>query len=173
MSLLESEVRPGREISCTAEANPEQPTPTQNKNETPSQPAKQRNKRTEEQRFVRRERRRRAKDRKRARLEAASSKIQEIPRLPLQRGPTIGTAANVAPLPFNRLDMPPPPNAGAWLDEFGEHLYQVAYGVEPMHYFTSETPDPAPHHSQHNFYFQTMPPGLGGEAELEDGEIYS
>ena len=127
MSLLERERQRSREKSVTAA-----PVPPQRTAEVPPLPRAQippqsearsstqkipsvtarsvkKRERTEAQLAVRRERNKRKSERKRARKEAAAlSEAKEIPRLPLQDVSRFGTAANKAPLPFNRLEMPRP-----------------------------------------------------------------
>jgi hypothetical protein len=66
---------------------------------------RQKRRRTEEELAVRRERRKRAKERKRAVRNESLSEAKEVQRVPLQDMSRFGTAANRAPLPFNRLEM--------------------------------------------------------------------
>lgn len=127
----------------------------------------------------RREQRRRSSAKKRTmRLAALSENIGSF-EPPTQSVPVIGTAANCAPLPFNRMNLPPPAsNSNTWESGFEIPVYQDWGTTGQMNSFM-----PVPHtpsmgfHNQENYYFTRACPGKSiapNDAyiyDLEEGEI--
>lgn len=150
-------------------------------------------KRTEQQRAARREKKRRASAKRRSKKLAELMENHEVPRgprpaVPSEQPSAIGTAANSAPLPFNRMSMPPPPIANTsfvgsrtWSNGLIGPVYPAGYMREHIHPFApgQQTPEFETDNQQTLFFHSTVQPVQGfshaptiGECyELEEGEI--